>query len=124
MLEAVAMLSGKHFDWATFNCGLAAADIAMAYCDKDYAEKFRPLCQGHLSAARIVKKAGGMINLMDSLGFESIPVSLARRCDCVLSSGKLASFGIVYDGLRAVFPTKFGLGYINVLECQKAWRVK
>ena len=123
MIQAVDALKDESFDWKTFNCGFAAATIAQAYCGKDYAENFRPFCEGKLTAMRIIKKAGGLEFIMDDLGFEEIPVSFARRCDCVLSSGKAASLGIVYDGRRAVFPTQFGLGFIDVSECRKAWRI-
>ncbi len=122
--RAVEKYRHERFDWATFNCGLAAASIAMSYCGIDHAKKFRPLCRGRLSAMRIVKKAGGLAGLMDSLGFDEIPVSEAEVCDCVLSPGKFASLGIVHDEIRAVFPTSFGLGYIDVEQCQKAWRVE
>ena len=124
LLQAVEHHKHDRFDWATFNCGLAAATLAMSYCGIDHAEKFRPLCHGRLSAMRIAKAAGGLGKLMDSLGFAEIPISQARVCDCVLSSGRLASLGIVCDEKRAVFPTPFGLGYIDVEHCQKAWRVE
>ena len=127
LVEAVEALRGRPFDWKTFNCGLAAAEIARAYCGKDHAEKFRPLCEGRLSAMRIVRKAGGLANIMEDLGFEEIPVNFARRGDCVLSKGKgraREALGIVCSGRRAVFPTKYGLGYIDALQCAKGWRVK
>lgn len=125
LIEAVERLRTTPFDWREFNCGLAAAEIASSYCGKDYAEKFRPLCQGRYTATKLVLKAGGLDNIMDDLGFEEISLKMARRGDCILVGGikKRQALGIVYDGKRAVISTSFGLAYVKVLECAKAWRV-
>lgn len=123
LIEAVEKYRHRSFDWRNFNCGLAAALIAKEYCGKDYGEKFRPLCEGKLSAMRLVRKHGGLDKLMDSLDFEEVPVPMAKRGDCVLSASKHPALGIVYDGLNAVFPTQFGLAFVKVFDCRKAWKV-
>jgi hypothetical protein len=125
LIKAVERYRHKAFDWKTFNCGLAAADIASSYCNRDYAEKWRPLCSGRISAMKAVLRAGGLEQVVDDLGLECISVKMARRGDVVLTTEdrRTQALGIVYDGARAVFPTQFGLAYVNVFNCAKAWRV-
>ena len=128
--ESIAANIDRKFDWSNFNCALSAAEIAKAYCGKDHGEKFRKLCSGPLAAARIIRKAGGLDGIMDELGFEAVPLSLAKRGDCVLKTWDheakqtlRKSLGIIVDGRKAIFFTRNGKAFVDVLKCDKAWKV-
>lgn len=128
LAATVIRLRRRPFDWKTFNCALAAAEIARPYADIDFPaiDKLRDKCKGKLSALRIIKQAGGLDKIVDGLGLERIEVSYARRGDCLMFGEELAeqTLGINYDGALAVVPGETQLGFMRVLDAKAAWKVR
>ena len=128
LAATVIRLRRRPFDWKTFNCALAAAEIARPYAEIDFAaiDALKEKCKGKLSARRLIKTAGGLDKIVDGLGLEAIGVSQAMRGDLLLfhEDERDQTLGINFDGIMAVVPGETQLGYLRVLDARKAWRIR
>lgn len=125
VIQTVENYRHQPFDWAKFNCALAAATMAMEWTGIDYAANWRNDCQGRISATRIMIK-NGWTKLMFEAGLAESTVEDAAIGDFILTEGKSKqqAIGIVYDDTRSVVPTIFGMGYVTTLSCAKSFKTQ
>jgi len=130
--EAIEQIKSGRFNWANWNCAIAAAQVAKSYCGIDYSEKYFSKCKGMLSALRIVKKAGGLGRLIEETDLVEIPHEQSQIGDFALGEINLMkrsiphrqSLGIVCDNGTAIFPSMNGYFRLDLENCIKIWEVK
>jgi hypothetical protein len=109
------------FTWGTNDCCIFAADAMLAITGRDFADGMRNYST-ELGAARIIKEAGGMRELVK--GLKQKPVGFANRGDLVLCDAENGeTFGICFgDGLWCG-AARDGIGFRSMKEAILAWGV-
>lgn len=128
--KAINEISSEPFSWDENNCALSVAKAAEVIYDRDFSSDFKSRCKSPLSAARILKKEGGLESILKKMGFRETKASWCRRGDVVIyefksptSSINLRSaLGLVVD-YRAMVKSKEGSILIPVRRCKSIWRL-
>lgn len=112
--------STQGFEWGVNDCCLFAADCVKEMTGVDHAEEFRGY-KTSIGAYKRLKKAGGLIAVMDSK-LRSVPVKLAKRGDVIgFQNDQEISLGIcVGDKIAAI--SESGLVYLPMNKAVKAWQ--
>jgi hypothetical protein len=113
------------FWWGVNDCMLWPADVVLALTGKDPAVEFRNSYSTATAAMRIVKKHGGMEQLISKqLGFEPSLDIFPMRGDVVLFGPESKLCGGVCLGTQAAFVDKEGLSFISIASVDKrVWRI-
>jgi hypothetical protein len=127
LFEEVEKVKNIPFAYGVHDCALLASHLAYVMTGVDIAGDVRGTYTTAFGALRCLKRVYGVDNLADLVGqyFPAIPVAKASRGDVVLlitretPSGAL---GIVL-GDKAIFPGPSKCEFVNVSECNQAWRV-
>jgi hypothetical protein len=71
------------FVWGSNDCCLGAAWVYLTLYGKDYGSEFRGYTSA-LGAYRMLKKHGGMKNILTKLGFVEVPMNFGQRGNIVI----------------------------------------
>ncbi len=111
------------FAWGSNDCVLFAADCVCATTGIDHAVKFRGYSTA-IHAARLVKKLGGLEQIVTSALGEPIPLHKITAGDVVLISiDSIPALGI-YSGNACLGPGKDGIIAIGRAQIVMAWKVQ
>lgn len=124
-----AVHRAEPFAYGERDCCLFACNWILEATGLDLAADFRGQYDSHLSAARVLKAAGGVEAIAErqttAHGFAEIPVALARRGDVMLTDTQFAGPALgICDGMHGVFPGIDGLSLVPISQCRRAWRIE
>jgi len=126
--EALALfLDEKHpqpFDWETNNCAFFACDWIAILTGEDVAAPYRSKVTSALSAARVLREAGGIECIAECAcmerGWNEVSPKLAQRGDLVSAMTDNGLALGVCIGAKAIFA---GNVTVKMGDCARAWRI-
>lgn len=110
------------FAWGSHDCCLFAADCVQAITGFDPAADARGTYDDERSAARVLKKLGGLEQIAATRCGPEIPPAAARVGDVVLGKVDRECLGVC-TGETWHAPSADGLAARPMAEALKAWRV-
>lgn len=125
--DAIEAAEAEPFRWGYHDCCLLAADLVRAMTGWDPAEGLRGVYGSELEAARIIRKHGGIAELIsDLLGTAPVKPRKYERGDVVLLTpqqpGHLEQLGVCV-GDRAVVAGADGILYRPMTDARRLWRL-
>lgn len=120
--------SSKRFAWDWNNCAFFVCDWLLIRTGIDPAASFRGGTTSALSAARTVRRFGGLLAIAESAcdrwGWREQRPNIARRGDIAFARlGRFEALGVCV-GQKTAFVADVGLTFINNAQCARAWRIE
>ena len=127
LAQFIAARRAQPFDWATQNCCFFACDWILELTGHDPAANFRPQVTSAATAARVLKRRGGVDAIAQKacaeVGWPECAPALARRGDVVeMQTEQGPALGVCL-GARSAFAGPAGLEYRETLLALRAWRI-
>lgn len=112
------------FTWGSNDCCLFAANAVRLLTGQDFAADLRGTYKTKLGAARVLKKHGGIEDIMAKTELPEQAIDYAQRGDVVqFGEGNKATLGVCIGTAAAFVSSIDGLVLCPLNLCTRAWRV-
>jgi hypothetical protein len=121
LANTITAAKERPFSWGSNDCCLFAADCALVQTGVDPALLWRGKYKTKLGATRLISRAGGLVNILDS-HYKRVNPKHASRGDLVLFDGPNGeTVGVFFSGVWAV--TEIGAANVDATP-KLIWRVE